>query len=345
MLKQKTSYLATSAKVRVMYSRSLKEKDYAELLKKQTVSDIAGYLKKHPAYEKPLENINERLIHRGQLEGILKRTFYQESVRIFSFTLRDDKSFFANLILRLEIDEIVTCIRLLKAGRINEFILVVPEFIVKESKLDYVNMSKAENFSQLLDVMAKTEFKPTLEKFRNKELDITELEVALISYYYDKVFEHINKNFSGEDKKALLDSTGTQIDFQNITRIMRMKKFFNISPEKMKSYLIPHNYQLKESELNALISSKDEDELFSVLKSTSYKKIFNMDNERHDIEEYYDKCMYKLYHKLLRGKPSAIVPLSYLFLKDIEISNLINIIEGIRYKEDTSEIRRHLTGF
>ena len=71
-----------SAKARSMYGKRLTDKDYTELTRKRSVSEVAGYLKNETAYRTCLASINESLIHRGQLEQILRTELFNRYAKL-----------------------------------------------------------------------------------------------------------------------------------------------------------------------------------------------------------------------------------------------------------------------
>jgi V/A-type H+/Na+-transporting ATPase subunit C len=73
-----TGSQALTAKVHAMYGRRLTPQNYRELVRKQSVSEVAAYLKQQTAYSPLLRDINENFIHRGQLENILRRDLFDQ---------------------------------------------------------------------------------------------------------------------------------------------------------------------------------------------------------------------------------------------------------------------------
>ena len=58
---------ATVARIHAMYGKMLTRQNYIDLLSKQTVSEIAAYLKKNTRYHDILASIDINNIHRGLL--------------------------------------------------------------------------------------------------------------------------------------------------------------------------------------------------------------------------------------------------------------------------------------
>ena len=62
-----------SAKVRALYGHRLMPEDYNAMLHAHSVSEVASYLKAHTGYKAALADVNESILHRGDLETILRR--------------------------------------------------------------------------------------------------------------------------------------------------------------------------------------------------------------------------------------------------------------------------------
>ena len=69
---------AIAAKVRSLHGEQLDERDYAELLSRRNVPEIAAYLKNETHYKYALRDVRENNVHRGQLEDLLRKDVFRE---------------------------------------------------------------------------------------------------------------------------------------------------------------------------------------------------------------------------------------------------------------------------
>ena len=83
-------YSAIAAKLKAMYSKFLTRDDYEQLLERKSVNDICSYLKSTPGYGEVLEQVNERDIHRGQMEILLEQEMVDEYVRLYNMDAKDN---------------------------------------------------------------------------------------------------------------------------------------------------------------------------------------------------------------------------------------------------------------
>ena len=126
----------------------------------------------------------------------------------------------------------------------------------------------------------------------------------------------------------------------NITWIYRSKEYFKYSEEEIKEILIPVRYKLNKEKMEKIVLANDFDEMKNILNDTIYKNVFK---NKETIEHDKDKYLYDKYIKLFRTKLFNICTVfCNINLIDIEIKNIINIIEGIRYKIDKAEIQRRI---
>lgn len=342
-----TGSRALTAKVHAMYGRRLTQQNFRELVRKQTVSEIATYIKQQTAYAPLLRDVNESLIHRGQLENILRRDLFDEYLKFFHYLGMDEICYYKFLIMKMEIGEVLSCIRLLNAGRIDDYIFSLPSFFATHADFDLYELAKVKNFDGLLRLLESTPYYDILKKYgpsEGEKIDITKIEIEFNNLYFSKVFSAIMHTFSGEVNSEIKESFGMQIDLSNITDIIRLKKYFNAKSDYIKTLLLPHYFKVSQNELEAMMEAPDAETAWQLVGDTYYGKTFKKYDFEY-VEKYEQQVMYE-YHKHLftftNSAPVAVT--SYLILKETEIGNMIHIIEGIRYGLAPAEIGKLLVG-
>ena len=338
---------ALAAKARAMYGKRLTFQNYKELLRKQTVNEIAAYLKQQSNYADCLSDINENLIHRGQLENIIKRQFYDEYKRMFHFIDRSERSFYNYNIIRMEVDEILNCLRFINAGRQGEYDFNPPAVLLRDSGINLHGLAKVRTFQDVLDLLKGSPYFDILKKHEvgeDNKIDTITIDTELRKFYYEKFYELIDRDLRGKTKESLKESVGMEIDLQNLMIILRLKKYFNASGEYIRSLLLPFHYRIGPDDIEKIISETDAASAWRAIIETKYGRLFK--NYSFDIaEKYGEQVRYELHRKLLMFSNTApVVVISYTQLKWSEINNLINIIEGIRYRLPPSEISKLLIG-
>lgn len=342
-----TGSRALTAKVHAMYGRRLTQQNFRELVRKQTVSEIASYIKQQTAYAPLLRDVNESLIHRGQLENILRRDLFEEYLKFFHYLNMDETRYYKFLVMKMEIDEVLSCIRLLNSGRIDDYIFSLPSFFATHADFDLYGLAKLKNFDELLRLLASTPYYEILKKYGpadGEKIDITKIEIEFNNLYFDRVFDVIKNTFSGSVNSQIKESFGMQIDLNNITDIIRLKKYFNAKSDYIRTLLLPHYFKVSKNELEAMMEAPDADAAWQLVGDTYYGKTFKKYNFEF-VEKYAQQIMYEYHKHLFSFTDSAPVAVtSYLMLKKTEISNMIHIIEGIRYGLAPAEIGKLLVG-
>ena len=148
--------------------------------------------------------------------------------------------------------------------------------------------------------------------------------------------------YKGKKQKDLLNVLYTMIELQNITKIYRLKKFFNATPAHIEETLFMEYSRMPKSVMADLIAAPDADSLLKKLSESQYK--FYVDEKEYVYIEYYaEKIKYNLAKRYMRfSTDAALVYMTYEIILNIEIDNLKHIIEGIRYGEPASSIEKML---
>ncbi|MBP3320674.1 MAG: V-type ATPase subunit [Clostridia bacterium] len=336
----KLSYASNAvlSKARAMYGKKLSEKNYNDLLTCRTISDIVNYLKRKTTYREVLDNINEHHVHRSELESALKSRLIVDFGVLARYDISVGEHFYEYLISRVEVEQIMHSLIFMTAGKEIKFNL--PEFFYEHTKIDLKNLNKIKNYSDFLKIIKKSDYYKILKEFENN-IDITIIETELHNYSHKIIFKTIDKYLCKKAKLELKKFFSLYIDLSNLVRIVRMKKFYNLSYEYMSKILLDGG-NLTREKLNMFINSEDNKQMMNDMKSISIgKKWFSRDLDIVDkvpVNMKFNWCK----HNIRFSTHSAIVLISYIFLKEIEILNLITIIEGVKYKLSPDEIKKML---
>ncbi|MFU0833496.1 MAG: ATP synthase, subunit C [Oscillospiraceae bacterium] len=332
------------SKARTMYGKRLTIQNYEDLLACQSVGEVAGYLKDQTVYGKILSGIETSEIHRGQLEAKLKQKLWEDYASLCHYEITVGERFAQYFIERNEIEQILHAILLLDAGMPEEYLFNMPSYLLHHTKINLKSLSKIESFDDLLRTVGHTEYRSILEPFHPDEsgwINYTGIESALYSYLYKNMFRIIRKYTHGETTKQLHDILKSYIDLTNFARIVRLKISYHSDPEFIKKALLPYG-TFSEHLLNKMIEAQSEDELLSILGTTEIGK--RALKFKHDyVGEIPRRMNFRnCRHYLDFSTHPSVVLISYIFTSETEISDIITIVEGIRYKLPAEEIRKLL---
>ena len=340
----KGKYYATVAKIRAMYGKRVTAEDYAELVTKQSVADIADYLKKNTHYSTILASVDVNTIHRGFLESLLQRYNFELYGRITGFERIGRQEFYNFKILSAEIDIILSCMRFINAeseGQIES----IPIYLNGMTSFDLIEISKVRSFSELLEFLKKTRYYELLKNVptdENGRIDCGKGEYILRSYYYKRLVE-ASKHYRKSEAKKLDLMILTDIDLINIINAYRMKEFFGSDEKEIFDKTFSFDGRLPKAVLAELYSSDSGEEFIKRFSKTYYGRVIaenGLDSKNaDDLELCASRLRFKYAKTALRDSQTASVTVyAFMYLMGVELHNLISIIEGVRYGVPSKQI-------
>lgn len=336
---------AILAKARSMYSHRLTEQNYEELLKRRSVNDLVSYLKSDTVYSDILSDLKESNVHRGQLEELLNKETFLRLDRLMRYASKKELKFYRLGVVEIEMELLLTKVRMLDSDAYTGYEMEIPDYLSKYASYPLYGLLSVNDYSSLLSLVRGTKYYEALLTYQpmdDKPVDSNMLELEFKRIYYKEYVDTVNKLFKGKKRKDLLTMINTSIELQNITKIYRLKKYFNAKPEQIRETLFLEYSRIPKSVMDDLIESKDASDLLKKLSSSSYK-LYVDDNEFVYIEYYTEKIKYNLAKRYMRfSTDSALVFMTYKIVYQVEIDNLKHIIEGLRYGETASQIEAML---
>lgn len=329
----KLKYPALNAKLKGMYASQLTKEELYELIRQNNIKETIYFLKaKFPN----LENINENM-HRKELEQELNNLFIINILKICKYLNKKEKEIFMQFLSKYEINCVKNVFRNVTTNRDSSVSLKnIDNWTTKMfTSIDGINQIKEE--TEFLELIKSQEYYKIFKEYEEQidNVPLEEIEVKLDKFYFCQVYELAEK-----ENKELQDIIGTEIDLLNIIWIYRAKKYFGYSEEEIKQIIIPINYKLSKSVIKELLSVENYEDIFEIIERTKYKNVFK--NEK-DLEHDKNEFLYKKYMKYFKTKLFNICTVfCNINLIDIEIKNIINVIEGIRYNIDKSEIQKKI---
>ena len=186
---------AIAAKVRSLHGEQLDERDYAELLGRRNVPEIAAYLKNETHYKYALRDVRENNVHRGQLEDLLRKDVFREVIKLYRYADRKEAAYYHLYIEENEIKVILETLRMMISGRYDDAIIQLPLFLKEFASFDLMKIALLRQRGALsqrhdaqvvrieLDalhmVRAAHMQHPRLQDTRIGELDIHDLRIEM----------------------------------------------------------------------------------------------------------------------------------------------------------------------
>lgn len=338
-------YADISTKIQAMKGKMLDEEDYREMMHKTSVKDVALYLKEDTYYKDQLDELNENDIHRGKLENLLNRSIVDDAMKIGKHLLGSEKRIFMYIYRKLIIEDFKKILRTLQMGAMLDTIDKETLYLNPYEKIDYDRVLQTRSVTEFVELLVGTPFYNVLKPLikQNGEIDLFAAEMELDVLYFNRTYQQMKKFSAGNDQKVLLELLGIEADLKNIFWIYRSKKYYSISREMMFRYLIPDHQKVKRAELREMIEAQDIDAFIKVVEQTYYGKVLDFHSDKLEIQSM--SYMKEKQESAMRENPFSIAPIiGYMFLKELEVLNITNIIEGIRYDVDPDAILDYIAG-
>ncbi len=332
------SALALVPKAKAIGARRLSPEDYRALLRKRSVIEVMAMLQSHPYFKRSLAGLSQTNLHRQQLEEALSRdVFYKyESLMRYSFRKGHFGSYF---IVRCEINELLTKLRLLSMGIADHYITQLPGFLASRTSYSLLQLAKAKTAADCEKVVASTPYARVLHSVLPKSgdpLDYLQCEHAFETYFYRFVLAKIRTDLSGRTAAETRELFLYQAEIYNLDLMYRAKAFFptQFPPEKLRQLLIPVWGILTEKRMIELAGAPDLLSFVNLYNASRARAVYGerTPNPTHaaEIAEY--RTLYHRANKLLHFTSSPQTALAaVLCLANLERSNIINVIEGVRY--------------
>lgn len=324
---------AVITKAKSKYGKRLKDKDYDALLKCQSVAAVVNYLKTHTRYSDVLGRINENEVHRGQVETLLKQKIFYDFDSLCRYEMSEGSPFSEFIVRRYEIEQLMHFLLLLNCKKVEEYIFSLPSYFNKHTDIDLYKLSTCRDFDAFIQTLGHSEYQKILSRFAPDErgmIDLSGAEDALNIYSYKELYDAISKRKSKKQKEKLKQLCDYVNDFCNLSRILRLKKYYEMKPQKVKAHLMPYG-SIKGNVLDSMCNAKSIEEVFDIMSTTRIgKRIKQMSIEKEEqlsIVSRFNMCRRMLYY----STDPAVVLLAYMYVNEAELKNIIAIIEGVRY--------------
>lgn len=333
-------YSGLITKTKAMRGKLLTPEQFRELTELATVSEAVNYLKETSEYVKIYQS-HEGIWHRGQAEAVITDSLYQNFGKLYHFSDAGQRTAFQFVFFRYEVDLLKFYLKYLFRGARPDMDKYTDAFFQEHTEFSLEKVKKAGTVQELEQCLEKTRYGPFFTGMQGRG-GYVDYAVGLDIFYYTQVFGQIRRMKRCEMKEVLLNIYGPQIDWLNIMWIYRSKRFYEQSPGAVAAWTIPCCYRLKKQELHAMEAAADIQEFQGILEKTGYFRGRDAYVQMED-EISYRKVLRDTYHRTSRKHPVSMAPvLQYIYEKELEISRLTTVIEGIRYQVPPKDIKDYI---
>ncbi len=340
----KTSF-AILTKARSKFGKRLTDKDYTSLLACQNVSEIMSYLKTYTHYSNALRDINERDVHRGRLEAMLRQNLFYEFDSLCRYDSGVSTGLSMYIIETMEVEQIIRFLVLLNSNSTDKFIYQFPAYFSKHTEINIDKLANAKNYAEFLSATALSPYYEILKKYSTVDknrLPISEIENKLYEFVFENLYRAVKKSVKGKERQELTDFFYTINDYNIFSRILRLKKYYNLSPDEIKSNLLIKFSNINPRTIDMMCRAESSAEVFSIMQSTHSGSYINKIGYVY-ASDISPRVQYRLAKKNMHfSNNPSVVMISYMFVAETELMNIISLIEGTRYKLDSKIIQSML---
>ncbi len=325
---------AMASKALALLSKQLDNSDYRNMMDAGSVSSIASYLKEHTRYGAVLEAVNEKAIHREYLEQRIRSQAQIEFASLLKYMKTDQHHFYEFFIKEMEINHIIFVLYAIEAKtkyHLGKFLMELNHLMI----FDVNKLAQCTNYTEVLEVLKDTEYKNVLSMLLKDSVDLTLLEDLLWEYYNDSMLSLIKRE---PHHQEVMEVFKIKLELKNLALIYRLKKYYNLDAKAFSPRLYKHSFIIPSKVMKYWIDHYSAEQIVEAIKETRYGK-YDVFHGDHHIEYYFSMILYKILRQKIRlAKDTDVVLFAYMNLVAFEIENIIDVIEGIRYKIPSDEI-------
>ena len=123
---------------------------------------LAAELKALPMYAPTLAALNPPFARRAQLESLLRQAVYDRCDSLFRYELSSGQQVYGYFTVSCEVDEIITCLRCLDAGRPGDYLYKLPDFLKQRCTVDLYALARVTDARSLLAALEGTPYRKLL---------------------------------------------------------------------------------------------------------------------------------------------------------------------------------------
>ncbi len=337
---------AILTKARAMYGRRLTQKNFSDLLNCSSVSDVSNYLSSNTQYKDVLSELPSGYVKRRPLENALKKHMLSQIESLAHFEKAIGQELYKYFVIRNEIDEIMSCIRLLKTPNSDEYLMKMPVFLNGLTTIDLFLLAKAQNFDDIIKSVSGTDYEKILTELHplNETVNLPSIETALVKYLNEKTEEFAKKSLSKKEREDFIFEVRTVSDLKKISIIHRLKFIFKFEPERIENLVsFGSGTNIGSKKAKAIIFSESEKDFWENVYSTPYGHGLKQTPYKSSVEERLNRFLInRAAGKLRFSVYPSVVMFCWIILEENEINNIIHLTEGIKYKIPKDELNDQL---
>lgn len=343
---------ALGVKAHVLYSRLLKADEYWALLGLNSTAEIAGFLKQTEGYKDCLEALPTEKVHRIDLENAVKSSVLAEADSFIFYLQGSLRKFFVDWISRYEAEQLKSIFRWMHSKRVDRGLMRQRLYNFSGSKLPYDALLNCRGYGEILETLRDTKYYKALRepvrRLAEGEQSLFYLELAIDNLVETGIYAGL-AGLPQTERRILEPLFGTRVDLLNLYHFHRCVWYYNMTAEETLTHMLPVRYRVNAHHLRNMMRGADADERLGIMGETfpAYAKLFRdaiaSDDTELALEMSIRRFNYLKALSVLRdGVPGFHTAVAYFILKDHEVTDIIRMIEDVRYDYDRRSAAQYL---
>lgn len=333
------AYYALATKIATKKGRILRKNDWNSYMDCSSIEQLARLLNENVEFGKAFKEIDANKIGREDLETALLRFKTLQIENLLHYFSGPYKEFIETILMEADIKDLSLILRKLTK---NESLDGIEERFIHSityTNLSYEHLLSSGSVEQLIEKLKGTPYYNGLSNLSKEDAIKREFHIEMKLYValYKSIFEKAEK-LNKEDQRAVKELIGFKIDLLNIQWIYRAKKYYEITPEEMFIYSLEGGLSLGYNRLKKLCYSNLDE--FVSLSKRYLKNDFFKDLNDTDINIILNSYLLDYLKKNTSNNIGTVI--SFIYLVNIVIDDLMSIIEGIKYKVPKEKLREYL---
>ena len=344
-------YAFINAKLRARISKILPHEMFLQLAKTASLDALLILLKETPFSE--LETIYSSTGDLKQAELKLIRYEIELYREIKQHLHPDSLPLVDALLAQFEIDNLKNAIRVYFDRKVRErpidtsvhYIMYEP--IIHDIPIDIILY--AESFDEIAGLCQHTPYSPIIRKYAQvveSEGSLFSMEIALDHMYYKNLLsaaQHLDR----KDRQIAIRLIGAEIDTQNISWIIRLKKYYDLPLEKLQASIIPGGITLNKSLIDELYRAQNVTSVLQGFVKGSYPEFMTLLTSQASgstsglvlIRRILEEIRKQEVQRILIGYPFTIgIILAYFLLKREELRKIRKLLIAKQYGRQPESI-------
>ncbi|EGN45647.1 hypothetical protein HMPREF0991_02545 [Lachnospiraceae bacterium 2_1_58FAA] len=188
-------YSGIITKLRAMEARLLTDEQFEEISALTSITELVSYLNANSSYQDVLQDMDETMLHRGNIEKVLILSLYHDYTKIYRFCGPNQRKFLKLYLKRYEVDLINYCLRIVINHYQEPFDLNHKKpFFDKYSQISIEKLITSRTTDQLVENLKGTEYYEPLKKLKDSQsVTLFDYDLALNLYYFTAMWKERKK--------------------------------------------------------------------------------------------------------------------------------------------------------